>query len=207
MLPLLLVALSSAAEEDLIAAALARIDALAGYRLTLRSQGSGGEEVIDYSYRSPGYVRMDMQAPYRGAVLIYRPDTGKVQLWPFGSPGRRGGVSLRPTNRMVRSSRGHRVDQSDVGTLLRNVQQLQQRGGAHRLEPTTLDGRSTQHVAVEAEPGRTVHEVARYDLWLDDRTLFPLRVISYGRRGERLESVHLEDVALDPDFPPRHFSP
>lgn len=207
MLLLLLVAMSVAAEEDPIAAALARIDALSGYRLTLRSQGSGGEEVIRYSYRSPGYVRMDMQSPYRGAVLIYRPDTGKVQLWPFGSPGTRGSISLSPTNRMVRSSRGHRVDQSDVGTLLRNVQQLQQHGSARRLEPTTLDGRSVQHVVVEAEPGRSVHEVARYDLWLDDETLFPLRVISYDRRGERLESVNLEDVDLDPAFPPGHFSP
>lgn len=207
MLLLVLVAMSVSIEEDPIAAALARIDALQGYRLTLRSQGSGGEEVIRYSYQHPGYVRMDMETPYRGAVLIYRPDTGKVQLWPFGSPGRRPGLSLRPTNRMVRSSRGHRVDQSDVGTLLRNVQQLQQHGNARLLEPTTLDEHPVQHVVVEAEPGRTVHEVARYDLWLDEETLFPRRVISYDRRGERLESVHLEDVELDPAFPPDHFSP
>ncbi|MGR4069554.1 hypothetical protein OCT51_04615 [Halomonas sp. LR3S48] len=207
MLLLVLVAMSASIEEDPIAAALARIDALQGYRLTLRSQGSGGEEVIRYSYQQPGYVRMDMETPYRGAVLIYRPDTGKVQLWPFGGPGSRPGLSLRPTNRMVRSSRGHRVDQSDVGTLLRNVQQLQQHGSARLLGPATLDGHSVQHVVVESEPGRTVHEVARYDLWLDEETLFPLRVISYDRRGERLESVHLEDVELDPAFPPDHFSP
>jgi outer membrane lipoprotein-sorting protein len=207
MLPLLLVAMSGTVEEDLIAASLARVDALRSYRLTLRSQGSGGEEIIRYSYRAPGYVRMDMESPYRGAVLIYRPDTGKVQLWPFGSPGKRAGISLRPTNRMVRSSHGHRVDQSDVGTLLRNVQQLEQHGNARRLEPTNLDGRPVQHVVVEAEPGQAVHEVARYDLWLDDETLFPLRVMSYDRRGERLESVHLEDVTLDPDLPAEHFSP
>lgn len=207
MLLLVLVAMSATFEEDPIAAALAQVNALSGYRLTLRSQGSGGEEVIRYSYRQPGYVRMDMETPYHGAVLIYRPDTDKVQLWPFGSPGRRAGISLRPTNRMVRSSRGHRVDQSDVGTLLRNVQQLQLHGSARRFEPTTLDGRLVQHVVVEAEPGRTVHEVARYDLWLDDETLFPLRVKSYDRRGERLESVRLEEVILDPVFPPDHFAP
>ncbi|WP_209476447.1 LolA family protein [Billgrantia antri] len=207
MLLLVLVAMSASIEEDPVAAALARIDALQGYRLTLRSQGSGGEEVIRYSYRTPGYVRMDMESPYRGAVLIYRPDTGKVQLWPFGSPGKRPGLSLRPTNRMVRSSRGHRVDQSDVGTLLRNVERLQQHGSARLLGPTELEGHSVQHVVVEAEPGRAVHEVARYDLWLDGETLFPRRVISYDRRGERLESVHLEDLDLDPAFPHDHFSP
>ncbi|MBZ0329800.1 hypothetical protein KZO25_05625 [Halomonas sp. ANAO-440] len=207
MLLLALVAMSTPSEEGQIAAALSRIDALQGYRLTLRSQGSSGEEVIRYSYQGPGYVRMDMETPYAGAVLIYRPDTGKVQLWPFGSPGRRPGLSLRPTNRMVRSSRGHRVDQSDVGTLLRNVQQLQQLGSARLLEPTTLDGHLVKHVVVEAEPGRTVHEVSRYDLWLDENTLFPLRVNSYDRRGVRLESVRLEDVELDPAFPPDHFAP
>ncbi|RDB42968.1 DUF1571 domain-containing protein [Halomonas sp. DQ26W] len=195
-------------EADPITSVLGRIDALQGYRMTLRSQSSAGEEeVIRYSYQCSGYVRMDMETPYRGAVLIYRPDTGKVQLWPFGSPGRRPGLSLRPTNRMVRSSSGHRVDQSDVGTLLRNVQQLQRHGKARLLEPMTLDGYPVQHVVVEAEPGRAVHEVARYDLWLDEETLFPLRVISYDRRGERLESVHLEDVTLDPAFPSDHFTP
>lgn len=207
MLSLMLVAMSGAVEEDLVAAALARVEALAGYRLTLRSQGSGGEEVIHYSYCRPGYVRMDMVSPYCGAVLIYRPDTGKVQLWPFGSPGSRAGLSLRPTNRMVRSSRGHRVDQSDVATLLRNVQQLQQLGSARRLAPTTLDARPAQHVVVEVEPGRAVHGVARYDLWFDDETLFPLRVMSYGRRGERLESVRMEDVILDPELSDNHFVP
>lgn len=207
MLPLLLIAMSDAAGQDPIAATLARIDALASYELTLRSQGSGGEEVIRYSYRQPGYVRMDMETPYRGAVLIYRPDTGKVRLWPFGSPGRRAGISLRPTNRMVCSSQGHRVDQSDVGTLLRNVQRLQQHGNTRRLGPTTHDGRAVQHVVVEAEPGRAVQDVSRYDLWLDDETLFPLRVASYDRRGERRESVLLENVRLDPDFPTDHFAP
>ncbi|MCE8020405.1 DUF1571 domain-containing protein [Halomonas sp. MCCC 1A11036] len=207
MLLLVLVAMSAPLAEDPIAASLARIDALQGYRLTLRSQGNGGEEVIRYSYQRPGYVRMDMETPYRGAVLIYRPDTGRVQLWPFGSPGRRAGLSLRPTNRLVRSSRGHRVDQSDVGTLLRNVQQVQRHDTARLLEPTELDGRPARHVVVEAEPGRAVREVARYDLWLDDETLFPLRVVSYDRRGERLESVRLENIDLDPGFLPDHFTP
>jgi outer membrane lipoprotein-sorting protein len=207
MLHLLMVAMSDSAGQDPIAAALARIDALSGYRLTLRSQGSGGEEVIRYSYQRPGNVRMDLEAPYRGAVLIYRPDTGYVKLWPFGSPGKRRGISLRPTNRMVRSSRGHRVDQSDIGTLLRNVQQLQRHGVTRELGASELDGKAVQHIVVEAEPGRSVHEVARYDLWLDDETLFPSRVISYGRRGERLESVRLEGVSLEPGFASDDFDP
>ncbi len=207
MLPLVLVSMTAAVEDDPIAASLACVDALEGYRLTLRSQGERGEEVIHYSYCRPGYVRMDLESPYRGAVLIYRPDTGKVQLWPFGSPGGRAGLSLRPTNRMVRSARGHRVDQSDVGTLLRNVQRLQAQGSTRRLEPATLDGQRVQHVVVETEPGRSPGEVARYELWLDDDTLFPRRVASYDRRGERLERVSLEALDLAPVFSPSHFNP
>ncbi|KAA0012236.1 DUF1571 domain-containing protein [Billgrantia pellis] len=199
--------MTAAAEDDPIAASLARVDALEGYRLTLRSQGERGEEIIHYSYRRPGYVRMDMESPYRGAVMIYRPDSGKVQLWPFGSPGGRAGLSLRPTNRMVRSARGHRVDQSDIGTLLRNVQRLQAHGSTRRLEPVALDGQRMQHVVVETEPGRAPGEVARYELWLDDETLFPRRVASYDRRGERLERVTLENVSFDPAFSPSHFHP
>ncbi|MFY0989621.1 LolA family protein [Halomonas sp. C05BenzN] len=207
MLPELLMVVALGLEPDPLSAALSRFEQVPAYQLTVRSEGRRGEEVIRYTYRRPGFIRMDMVTPYRGAVLIYSPETRRVRLWPFGSPERRAGLSLSPLNPLVRSARGHRVDESDVGTLLRNVQRLQQQGELHHLGGAVVDGRHSQHLVVQGEEGHRVGEVARYELWLDDETLFPLKVISSDRLGSVIETVWLEDIVIDPDLPANVFSP
>jgi outer membrane lipoprotein-sorting protein len=207
MLPTLLVVMALGLEPDPVTAALARVEQVNAYQLILRSQGDSGEEVIRYSYQRPGFIRMDMVTPYRGAVLIYSPETDQVQLWPFGASGRRPGVTLSPLNRLVRSARGHRVDQSDLATLLRNVLRLQQQGELHQLDETTVQGRRAVPLVVEGQEGHRVGEVARYELWLDSETLFPLQVISRDEQGARLEAVRMEELVIDPEWPPDHFSP
>ncbi|MFC3286172.1 LolA family protein [Litchfieldella rifensis] len=208
MLPELLLMVSLNLGADPVATALARFEQVNAYQLTLHSQGpSGEEEVIHYAYRRPGFVRMDMVKPFRGAVLIYDPHAHEVRLWPFGSPGRRAGLTLSPNNRLVRSARGHRVDESDVGTLLRNVQRLQQQGELRQLGEDAIDGHSVHHLEVEGEAGHTVEEVARFELWLDSETLFPRKAVGYDRHERMLETVTLKDIVVDPDLPEDFFSP
>lgn len=207
MLPELLLMASLSLDPDPVTAALARFEQVNAYQLTLRSQGGRGEEILHYTYQQPGFVRMDMVKPYRGAVLIYDPHEHDVRLWPFGGPGRRAGLTLSPSNRLVRSSRGHRVDESDVGTLLRSVQRLQQHGELRQLGEATVGGHGVHHLVVEGKEGQTVGEVARFELWLDDQTLFPRKVISYDRHGDRIETVMMEDIVIDPVLSRDVFSP
>lgn len=205
MLPELMMAIALALEPDPVAAALSRVEQLEAYRFTLRSQGEGDAEVIRYAYRRPGFIRMDLVTPYAGVVLIYSPETRRVRVWPFGVPGR--SLSLSPVNRLVRSARGHRVDRSDVATLLRNVQRLQQHGELQRLGEAEIDAHSTLYLAVVGEPGNGGGEVARYELWLDRETAFPRRVVSHDRHDQRIETVHFRDIELAPRLPADFFSP
>ena len=183
--------------------ALERFEQLEGYRLQLRSEGPGGNQQLRYAYRKPGLVRMDVQSPYAGAVLIYRPLSQQVRLWPFGLSWP--SVGLSPEHPLVTSSRGHRVDQSDVGVLLRRVLQLQQAGALALQESATFRGRAVWHLVITGPAGP--NGVARYELWLDQPSLFPLKVISSDERGNRLETVWLEQIELDPVFPDNFFSP
>lgn len=188
---------------DPLAQALARFEALQGYRLELRSEGPGGNQQLRYAYRKPGLVRLDVISPHAGAVLIYSPYSERVRLWPFGLKGP--SLSLRPDNRLVKSPRGHRLDRSDVGVLLDNVQRLRRQGESRLLRDITLAGRPVRQLLVRgpAEPG----QVARYELWLDQALLFPVRVISHDARGNLLETVWLERIELDPDFADDFFFP
>lgn len=206
MLPELLLTMAVNPEADPVAAALTRVEQATAYRLILRSQGDGGEEVIRYSYRRPGFIRLDMVAlPRRGDSLSPRHASGAALA--ARRPGRRPGMTLAPDNRLVRSARGHRVDESDVATLLRNVQRLERHGRCQRLGVVTLDGRRAEQLVVEGAADPHLGAVARYELWIDPETRFPLQVISRDDQGRRLEAVRFEALEIDPVLPADHFSP
>ncbi|WP_425485271.1 LolA family protein [Burkholderia guangdongensis] len=193
---------------DPVSAAQASFERATSYRATIRSTPSHGEPTeFRYAYRKPGYVRMDFVTPHRGAVLVYDPASRKVRLRPFGAhlpPA----LSLSPANRLVRDASGHRVDESDVGQLLRNVHALQRRGTTDDAGEETVDGRAAVHVTVTGAPGEQVAGVHRYALWLDARDGFPRKVVSYADGGDTpLETVTLDDVEIDVAFPDHFFEP
>ncbi|WP_375055197.1 outer membrane lipoprotein carrier protein LolA [Zobellella sp. DQSA1] len=188
---------------DPLEQALARFDALQGYRLELRSEGPGGNQQLRYAYRKPGLVRLDVISPHAGAVLIYSPYSDRVRLWPFGLSGP--SLTLSPDNRMVKSPRGHRLDRSDVGELLRQARRLGLQGEMRLLGESRLAERPVLQLLArgEAPPGQP----ARFEIWLDKILLFPVRVISHDARGNLLETVWLEHIEPDPSFADDFFFP
>ena len=183
--------------------ALAHFERLDGYRLQLRSEGPGGNQHLLYAYRKPGWVRMDVLSPYAGAVLVYSPYNKQIRLWPFGLgwPS----VGLSPEHPLVTSPRGHRVDSSDVGVLLHKLLQMQQAGETLVQSEAQFSGRAVWHLVIRGPAGPD--GVARYELWLDQQWQFPLKVIGSDNRGNRLETVWLKRIELNPVFPVNFFSP
>jgi len=186
---------------------LQRYRRMEGYQATIKaSRRTGSGEIIRYFYRRPGYIRMEFEQPHKGALLIYVPDDGIVRLWPFGR-GLLPPLSLSPTNPLLQSPTGQRVDRSDVGTLLDNILALKRRGKIEALGAEAVDGRDTTHIAVNGDPGTGPESVHRYDVWFDDETDFPLKVVSSDGAGREIETVLLQDVVIDPSFPPAFFRP
>lgn len=183
--------------RDFVFDAQARFDALANYQVTLKSTSAGEEPVeVLYSYRKPGFVRMDFIRPHAGATLTYSPETGKVKLWPFGFdtfPR----LSLSPDSRMIQSPQGHRVDRSDIGALLVNVRELQQHGDTQVVGDETIGIHRASHVVVTCKPGHAVTGVFRYELWFDVSHGLPIKVASEDASREPIETVLMEDLRID----------
>lgn len=177
------------------------------YQATVRAVAADGErQAMRYFYRKPGWVRIEMLSPNRGAVLIYDPDTRRVRLWPFGTE-RVLSLSLAPDNRLVRDRRGHRIDRSHVGALLDNLQRLRAQGRATPLGATEVDGRAAIGVEIAGEAGAQVDEVHRYRVWFAHDTHFPLRVESFAADGSPIETVVLSEVETGVVFPEHLFTP
>jgi len=199
LLFLLLMSLSTAmASESMLQQAINQFQAITSYSTTMRSYGKE-EQIINYRYQKPGYVRMDFITPHKGAALVYRPDTGKVQLRPFGfiKPLT---LTMEPTSKLVSSPSGHRVDESDIGVLLKKVQELAQQGALKVLREETIQQTTMVVVEINGEENVLVDGVHRYLLWMDKKLKLPRIVESYNNEGQLIEGLSLEDLILNPEF-------
>jgi negative regulator of sigma E activity len=199
----ILVALSSPA-SDPVTAALENFQHLQSYQVTLQSNTKGQSEIIRYSYKKPGFVRMEFVKPYRGTVLVYNPKKKKVRLRPF-SFLKTLVLTLEPDNRFLISSKGHRVDASDIGVLLKMVKELQQHGATRRSGSETIGGKESIRISVEGNNSFTVNFINQYVLWLDRSTLFPLKVRAYNLEGDLIEEVLMDDLKINIEFPDDFF--
>lgn len=196
----------SGAPPDPLDSAIEHYRTVENYRVTIHSTHADGEEYIRYYYKKPGFARMEFIRPHAGTVLIFNPTTQSVRVWPFGVqhfPE----LSLSPGNPLIRSSRGQRVDHSDIGTLFENVRTLREGGNAEVLGEERMDGRTVLHLAVTGAGNFVVAGVHRHELWLDTESQFPVKGISRDLQGATIETVMMEDLEINAALPETLFNP
>jgi outer membrane lipoprotein-sorting protein len=202
---LIFMAALGSAYPDPIASAMERYRAVEAYQVTLKSSHGDEVEHIRYYFRKPGFVRMEFIRPHQGAVLVYSPTARKVKLWPFGLGFM--ALTLSPGSRLIQSPRGQRVDRSDVAALFENVKALQQHGKMEIVGEEPVAEQQALHFTVSGTDEFTVENVHRYDLWLEDSTLFPVKVESRDVRNQLIETVLMEDVKINPPLQESLFNP
>ena len=191
--------------SDPVAVAVESYGRVETYRVTLDSRSEAGGEKIRYYFKKPGFVRMEFMEPHNGAVLVYDPFNKEVRLRPFGFL-KSLVMRLSPQDRLVKSSGGHTVDESDLGALFKRVVALQKGGKTAVLDAEEVGGRMTTVVSVEGADNTEVDGFHRYLLWLDIKNYLPLKVISYDSSGRELEEVTMTDLEVDVMFPEGFFS-
>jgi len=73
-----------------------------------------------YTFKKPDHIRIELMSPHKGTVLIY-PDEHREVL--VSMPGLLGFLKfhLSPDNSLLKVSAGQRIDQTDMGVLIRNI--------------------------------------------------------------------------------------
>ena len=202
MMPFLL----ADAAADPIHDAIERYQHVASYQATVKSSNGSRTEIMRYYFKKPGYVRMEFIQPFGGAVLVYDHAKGRARLWPF-SYWSFPALSLSPENHLIQSATGQRVDRSDVGALYQNVRIMQEHGKTEVAGTEMVGGKETLHVTIEGEKNFTVGGVHRYQLWLEQEALFPLRISSHDVARHLIETVEMNELKINPEFPPDFFEP
>jgi outer membrane lipoprotein-sorting protein len=186
------------ASESILLQAAEEFQSITRYSATLRSFGNS-DHIISYRYQKPGYVCMDFVKPHKGAALVYRPDTGKVQLRPFGF-SKFLKFTMKPTAKLVLSPSGHGVDESDLGALLENAQRLAQQGSVEVLREEIKHETPMLVVKITGEPEALVDGVHSYLLWMDKSLKLPRIVESYDEQEQLIEGLFIDDLRINPVF-------
>lgn len=148
-------------QQPEVAAILARLDAayakVESYQTEMEVREYRKGKYLEskrflYTFRKPNQLRIDMQSPQPGTVLVYPDRGGKVTLRPGGWTGFVT-LHLAPDNSMLASGSGQRIDQSDFGLLLRNLH--------HSLSDRRRGG-----IGLTEAPGRVSIEVLADDNFL-----------------------------------------
>ncbi len=182
------------AMTNILNRAIKRYESVESYTVTLRSEKKGGLEVIKYSYKKPGYIRMEFVTPHHGTVVTYDPGEKKVHVRPFKSLESFYFI-FNPSSSIVKSSRGHRVDESDIGTLLKIAAKLGKNGTVENTGSDKINGRLADIVTITGAGGFTVEkDVNQYVLYLERTTGLPIKVESFGVDGEIIERVLMDDL-------------
>ncbi len=174
------------------------------YSVTLRSKSRHATEIIKYYYKKPGFVRMEFVEPHNGALLVYDPMKKVVRLRPFNFL-KSFVLNLAPDDSLVRSASGHTVAESDIGALLKRVEELQKNGDTELLGDEEVGGRRALLVAVEGVDDKTVGGTHKYLLWLEKDSLMPLRVKAFNVGGALSEDVLMDDLKINPALPSHFF--
>jgi outer membrane lipoprotein-sorting protein len=154
-----------------------------------------------YTFKKPNRIRIDLTQPRR-AVLIYPDKNGKVAVRPAGWLGFVE-LHLSPHNRMVAEDNGQRIDQTDLGHLIRNIAgslgpeqhgpvDIKQENGLLEIQVLAQD-----HFA----PGK----LTDYTFGIDKNLWLPVYVEESSETGRLQRTVHIRNLETNTGVPDSHF--
>jgi outer membrane lipoprotein-sorting protein len=164
--------------------------------------GSFETEKFLYTFKKPNWIRLDFESPHAGMILVYPDKNGKVTVRPSGL-ARLLKLHLAPDSRVLKGSSGQRIDQTDLGLLIKNISHSlsdQRRGPA---EITEENGYA--RIRVLAADHFREDTVTLYQFFIDMKLWLPAKVEEFAPDGRLERSVVFRDLTINNGTPDSFF--
>jgi outer membrane lipoprotein-sorting protein len=181
-------------------------EAVKDYRVLVRvvfageNAGRQTEEFI-YTFKKPGQVRIDFQAPQSGTIIVFPDEEGKVLVRPWG--WRLLDLHLAPDSLLLTDPSGQRVDQTDLGLLIRNMGRSMDGGRQGPLE--IVEEGAFVRIRVLAENHFREGKVTRYQFTIDKNTSFPAEIEEWTPDGLFERRITFQKLAINTGVPDSFF--
>ncbi len=164
---------------------------------TYRKDGSFEIEKFLYTFKKPKWIRLDFESPYSGMILVYPDKNGKVVVRLFFT------FHLAPDNPLLRVASGQRIDQTDLGLLVRNISHSLT---DHRRGPVevTEDDRDIR-LRVLADDHFREGVLTLYQFSIDKKLWLPVRVEESTPDGLLERTVIFRNLRTNTGVPDRFF--
>jgi outer membrane lipoprotein-sorting protein len=174
-------------------------------RMEVRSYTRDGSVTTDrflYTFKKPGWIRLDFESPHAGTVLIYPDKNGKAAIRPSGL-ARFLELHLPPDNPLLRVSAGQPVNKTDMGLLIKNISHSltdQSRGPVEISE-------TEENVMIRVLALNHFREgvVSLYRFIIDKRLWLPIKVEESSPDGFLERTATFETLDINPDVPDAFF--
>jgi outer membrane lipoprotein-sorting protein len=169
---------------------------------TYRRDGSFAVQKFLYTFKKPERIRLDFETPHSGLVLVYPDQNGKAVVRPHGL-GRFFTLHLAPGNSLLRMSSGQRIDQTDLGLLIKNIGQSltdQRRGPAEFAEG---DGHIRVRVLADDHFQKGVETL--YQFFIDKKLWLPAEVEESTPEGRLERKIIFHNPRINPGVPDSFF--
>ncbi len=165
---------------------------------TYKADGSFATQKFLYTFKKPDRIRLDLEWPHPGMVLIFPDKEGKVFVEPSGI-GRFFHLHLRPDSSLLIGSSAQRIDQTDLGLLVRHISYDLTDGRRGPAEAVDEDGSSVIHV--RAADHFRPDTVTCYRFFIDRTTWLPVRVEESTPEGRPERSVAFDGLTINTGVP------
>ncbi len=155
-----------------------------------------------YTFKKPDHIRIDMESPHPGSVLIYPDETGKVTVKPGGWAGFLK-LHLAPDSMILRAGSGQRIDQTDMGLLIKNIVHslTDRRHGEIRFS----DQDSRVLIEVLSEDHFHAGVLTLYHFYIDRTLWLPVEIEESTPDGVLKRKVIFRGLKTSTDFPDNYF--
>lgn len=169
---------------------------------TYEKKGAVETKKFLYTFKKPNRIRLDFESPHPGLILFYPDPKGKVVVRPstwipfFRLP-------LAPDNSLLLDASGQRVDQTDLGILIKHIEHslTDQRRGPVGI--TNENGRI--RIRVSADNPFRAGSVTLYQFFIDTTLFLPVKVEESTPDGRLQRKITFESLLINTGVPDDFF--
>ena len=147
-----------------------------------------------YLFKKPNRIRLEFESPHPGLILSYPDPKGKVVVRPSAwFPFFR--LPLAPDNSLLLDSSGQRVDQTDLGSLIKHIEHSLTDQRRSPAEVTNEDG--LIRIRVSADNPFRAGTVTLYEFFIDTTLFLPVKVEESNPDGRLQRKITFEGLLIN----------
>lgn len=177
----------------------AKYSQMTDYQCILETYETTGEkttrDTMGLYFKKPKLIRMEIfKGTHKDSEAIYRDN--KVR-------GHKGGffgfvwMTLKADEKMAKSIRGNRMDESDWGAIVNTALQYLEKGEVKLLGQEKRDDRQTYLMEMAPKDSEIHESITKERIWVDVENKIPIKYTQYEAKDELVLSKTYRDMEID----------